>query len=252
MFCSNCGTMLPNGVKFCSNCGANIAGGAVYNNGRMTAESRTMPMPSVSFVPAKCTNCGAALQVDPSQEAAICRFCNTPFLVEKAINNYNISVSGNLQVASATINVQGANADNLIRRAKEFEARRELRNALDYYERVLDIDVGNHEAVMGSARVKEAIQNYVYLESDANLTMAFGKLQLKKGALFFKSNNGKKDLWYALNGISELKVSFFTVISFKYTGKFMEQSINVKGISAAKWVAAIKDAQRGIYPQENI
>lgn len=40
------------------------------------------------IVKAQCTNCGAALEVDQSLEAAICPFCNTPYIVEKAINNY--------------------------------------------------------------------------------------------------------------------------------------------------------------------
>ena len=40
------------------------------------------------LVPARCTQCGAALTLDPSQDAAICPFCGTPFVVEKAVNNY--------------------------------------------------------------------------------------------------------------------------------------------------------------------
>ena len=44
----------------------------------------------MSLVPAKCTQCGSNLTVEPSQEAAVCPFCNTPFVTEKAINNYNI------------------------------------------------------------------------------------------------------------------------------------------------------------------
>ena len=40
------------------------------------------------LVPAKCTNCGAALELDPSKDAAVCPYCHTPFVVEKAINNY--------------------------------------------------------------------------------------------------------------------------------------------------------------------
>ena len=37
------------------------------------------------FVPATCTKCGAALDVDPSQDAAVCPYCDTAFIVEKAI-----------------------------------------------------------------------------------------------------------------------------------------------------------------------
>lgn len=41
------------------------------------------------IVPAKCTQCGAKLEIDSSSDAAICKYCGMPFVVEKAINNYN-------------------------------------------------------------------------------------------------------------------------------------------------------------------
>lgn len=50
---------------------------------------------------AQCTNCGGLLDVDSSKDAAVCPFCNTPYVIEKAItlfqnnyNNYNITVEG--------------------------------------------------------------------------------------------------------------------------------------------------------------
>lgn len=43
------------------------------------------------LVPAVCTQCGGQLEVDPQQQAAVCPYCGTPFIVEKAINNYNIT-----------------------------------------------------------------------------------------------------------------------------------------------------------------
>lgn len=44
----------------------------------------------MGLISAKCTQCGAALSVDESQEAAICEYCQMPFIVEKAIRQYNI------------------------------------------------------------------------------------------------------------------------------------------------------------------
>ena len=44
----------------------------------------------IKLVPAKCTQCGAELEVDPNQEAAVCKYCGTPFIVSRAINNYNV------------------------------------------------------------------------------------------------------------------------------------------------------------------
>ena len=43
------------------------------------------------FVAAKCTQCGATIEVDDTKEAGICKYCGTAFITEKAINNYNNS-----------------------------------------------------------------------------------------------------------------------------------------------------------------
>lgn len=40
------------------------------------------------FVHAKCPVCGGVLDIDDSKKAVICQFCNEPFIVEEAINNY--------------------------------------------------------------------------------------------------------------------------------------------------------------------
>lgn len=48
------------------------------------------------LVPAICTQCGAILEVDPNREAAICKYCDTPFITEKAINNYNTTYVTNI------------------------------------------------------------------------------------------------------------------------------------------------------------
>lgn len=41
------------------------------------------------LVAAICTQCGSKLEVDSGKEAAICPYCKTAFITEKAINNYN-------------------------------------------------------------------------------------------------------------------------------------------------------------------
>lgn len=67
------------------------------------------------LVPAKCTQCGANLEVDPTKDAAICPACNTPFITEKAINNYNITNVTNIGTLQADVVniVDGRTADNL-------------------------------------------------------------------------------------------------------------------------------------------
>lgn len=43
----------------------------------------------MSFVQAKCPECGGVLAVDADKKAAVCQFCGEPFIVQEAINNYN-------------------------------------------------------------------------------------------------------------------------------------------------------------------
>ena len=54
----------------------------------------------MQLVKAKCSECGAVLEIDKDKEAAICSHCGSAFIVEKAINNYNTTVN----IASATFN----------------------------------------------------------------------------------------------------------------------------------------------------
>ena len=42
----------------------------------------------MALLQAKCTNCGGILQVDGSNDAAICPYCNSAFVVEKAVANF--------------------------------------------------------------------------------------------------------------------------------------------------------------------
>ena len=64
------------------------------------------------LVPCKCTNCGAILKVDNTKDAAICAYCGSAFIVEKAINNYTVTNN----ITAEVVNVFGSNsADFVIR-----------------------------------------------------------------------------------------------------------------------------------------
>lgn len=56
----------------------------------------------MSLIAAKCTQCGANIEVDPAKEAGICSHCGTAFITEKAINNYNISHVHNTNITNTT------------------------------------------------------------------------------------------------------------------------------------------------------
>ncbi|SEK18915.1 Leucine rich repeat-containing protein [Ruminococcus sp. YRD2003] len=53
------------------------------------------------FVQGNCPNCGGTLAVDNEKDAWVCPYCNTPFIVEKAINNYNVTNN----ISASTVNI---------------------------------------------------------------------------------------------------------------------------------------------------
>ena len=67
----------------------------------------------MGLVAAKCTQCGANIEVDASKEAGVCSHCGTAFITEKVINNYTIHNHNtvNNNIANATINVK--NGDDI-------------------------------------------------------------------------------------------------------------------------------------------
>ena len=62
----------------------------------------------IELVPAICTQCGASLQVDPNLEAAVCKYCNTPFIIEKAINNYNVRYANIEHADNVDVDLRGS------------------------------------------------------------------------------------------------------------------------------------------------
>ena len=79
----------------------------------------------IEFVPAICTQCGAVLEVDPSQEAAVCKHCNTPFIVQKAINNYTVQHANIEHADNVTIDMKGTVDSVLDFAGKQLEKSRE-------------------------------------------------------------------------------------------------------------------------------
>lgn len=66
------------------------------------------------LVNVKCTNCGANLKVDDKKDAAICESCGSAFIVEKAINNFNITNNSTIQanVQADVINIYNSVAND--------------------------------------------------------------------------------------------------------------------------------------------
>ena len=87
------------------------------------------------LVAAKCTKCGGELQIDNAQEAAICPYCGTPFIVEKAINYYtthNVTNIGSVEHAdihmedSRGLETRLKNAESYLVQHKDYAKAEEL------------------------------------------------------------------------------------------------------------------------------
>lgn len=246
MFCINCGAKISDGAKFCAHCGAqqevfdeqaSSGSSAINNNVNINTK----------LVPAKCTNCGGQLTVNPDQQAAVCPFCNSAFIVEQAINNYNVKMNGNLNVGNATINVQGLNTKNLVARAKAFEMQDDLDNAIIYFNKVLDIDINNIEALQGIERVNH---NYVYLKTTSPCLVGSDDIvEVHKDRLTVTNSKGNKEEYF----FDQMKnVDYgMTSLQFDYPGHFFGcVTIGCKERADAKAISAfINNAKRGILPK---
>ena len=64
----------------------------------------------MAFVQARCLNCGGILAVDNANDAFICPFCNTPHVLQKAVQCFSETVKMNgKNVNVGTINAQNVN-----------------------------------------------------------------------------------------------------------------------------------------------
>lgn len=62
----------------------------------------------MGLVVARCTQCGANIEVDDTKEVGICKCCGTAFVTEKAINNYNVTNNISAQI----VNIIGESTTN--------------------------------------------------------------------------------------------------------------------------------------------
>lgn len=91
----------------------------------------------MGLVPAKCTQCGANIEVDETREAGICQYCGTAFITEKAICNYNVTVVNNNDFNGAVVNVNNSvDIDALINSARKELVLRNFENANIYLDEI--------------------------------------------------------------------------------------------------------------------
>lgn len=103
----------------------------------------------MGLVAAKCTQCGANIEVDDSKEAGICKYCGTAFITEKAINTYNNNITNNINVNSSgnTINISSADKSNeYLTIARKSRDNDDVEKAEKFYTLALEGQPNNWEA----------------------------------------------------------------------------------------------------------
>ena len=97
----------------------------------------------MALVAAKCTECGAAIEVEDTKDAGICNFCGTAFITQKVINNTNVQNTFNVE---HLVMQGGATAENFLIRARQARDSFDLIKAAEFACRALDLEPLNEEA----------------------------------------------------------------------------------------------------------
>ena len=66
--------------------------------------------------------------MDPEKEAAVCPYCGTPFIIEKAINNYNIQHAHIDHVDNVNVDLTGSVNSVLGFAERQLDQHREEKN----------------------------------------------------------------------------------------------------------------------------
>lgn len=120
----------------------------------------------MGVVAARCTQCGANIEVDQTKEAGICKYCGTAFITEKAISNYNTYVTNNNNFEGANINITGGDIKNLLEIAQSSLKGGNGKEAFEYSNKALEIKIDSSEAWLVKMRALE----YVGTVGDPRIT----------------------------------------------------------------------------------
>ena len=133
------------------------------------------------LVPAKCTICGALLNIDSSKEAAVCQSCGNAFVVEKAINNYNTynSVVNNITSDNVIVHIE-SEKERLNTSAETYIKLGDMLKALATYRELVDKFPDDWRGWWGSIYYQYGYGNIKGLYS------AEGQAELKQKMAFFK------------------------------------------------------------------
>ena len=62
---------------------------------------------NVKMVPALCTQCGGTVEVNKDEKSAKCPYCGMTFVIEQAVNNYNVQYAKIEHADNVNIDMSG-------------------------------------------------------------------------------------------------------------------------------------------------
>ena len=92
----------------------------------------------MAIVPTKCTSCGGTLKTRAEDKTAICPYCGTEYLVQEAIEQYNITNVYNIEQANLTLDHRKLFNDRLEAAEKQLKFLHDYPRALQSYELLQD------------------------------------------------------------------------------------------------------------------
>ena len=102
----------------------------------------------MSMVQAKCTNCGASIEVDPQTEAGVCPYCKTAYVTQKAIVNYNTTIVNQNTIHADTVNIVGGDYENFMKIARDSWEGHDYEGAYQNFTKALEIEPDSEEAAL--------------------------------------------------------------------------------------------------------
>ena len=102
----------------------------------------------MSLVAAKCTSCGANIEVNPTSEAGICKYCGSPFITQKAIVNYNTTIVNNTTINTNSVNILSGDFNNLMTNAIDSWESGDYEDAYNKFLKALELNPNDCSALL--------------------------------------------------------------------------------------------------------
>jgi len=104
----------------------------------------------MALIAAKCTECGAAIEVDDTKDAGICRHCGTAFVTQKVIHNHSTHVTQHI-----TKNFYGqekASAEGYLENGETFLKLKDWVKAIGAFTQAADTNPNDYRGWFGLVR----------------------------------------------------------------------------------------------------